>query len=241
MAKKKSRKEIDVSIIIPAYNEEKYIGACLASIKRQKFQGSYEVILGDGNSTDGTAKIARDYGARVVKEDYGTPSGGRHAATKVARGRVLVFVSADVELSPDYLREIYAVFDNRKVAWAMGRIAPSQGNSIEGFGAAVLNVITRIFNPFGVAYVNADCLAARADAYRKAGGFNPKLVTSEDTDLGKRLMRQGKFAFASRAACYLSMRRVRSWGYVRFTVFHTTNFLATHLFSSAAQRYDPVR
>lgn len=234
-------KEFDVSIIIPAYNEENYIGACLASIKRQEFSGRYEVILGDGKSTDSTPKIARDHGAKVVVENYGTPSGGRHAATKVARGKIFVFLSADVEVSPNYLQEICRVFDNKKVAWAMGRIEPSEGNALEKMGAWVLNVITMTFNPLGIAYVNADTLAARADSYIRVGGFNPKLVTSEDTDLGKRLMWCGKFAFASRAICYLSMRRVRKWGYLRFVIFHTMNFFKTHLFSSAAERYDPVR
>ena len=239
MAAKK--KELDASIIIPAYNEEKYIGACLGSIKRQKFAGRFEVILGDGNSKDSTRQIAKDYGARVVLENYGTPSGGRYAATKIARGKILVFVSADVEISPNYLTDICGVFSNRKVAWAMARIAPSEGNAIEKFGAWILNGAARILNPLGIAYVNADCLAARADSYHRVGGFNPKLVTSEDTDLGKRLMWCGKFAYASKAVSYLSMRRVRKWGYFRFVVFHTTNFFKTHLFSSAAERYDPVR
>ncbi len=237
----KWKNEFDASIIIPAYNEEKYIGACLASIKRQKFKGKYEIILGDGNSTDSTPKIARDHGARVVRENYGTPSGGRYAATKVARGRILVFLSADVEVSPNYLEDICRVFDNKKVAWAMGRIEPSEGNAAEKMGAWVLNIIARTFNPMGIAYVNADTLAARTDSYNRVGGFNPKLVTSEDTDLGKRLMWCGRFGFASKAICYLSMRRVRKWGYFRFAIFHTMNFFKTHLFSSAAEQYDPVR
>ena len=82
-----AKKNVDVSVIVPAYNEEKYIGACLAAIKRQKFSGTFEVIVGDGDSTDNTQKISRDYGARVVEEKYGTASGGRYAGSKVARVR----------------------------------------------------------------------------------------------------------------------------------------------------------
>lgn len=232
---------MDVSIVIPAYNEEKYIGAALASIRRQKFPGSIEIILGDGNSTDNTTKIARDYGALVVREHFGTPSGGRYAGTEVARGRIFLFVSADVEISQNYVSEMAKAFEDKNVAWAMGKIAPQEGNAIERAGAGVLNFITATINPLGIAYVNADNLAARADAYRKVGGFNPKLVTSEDTDLGKRLMKAGKFAYVGKATAFLSMRRVRKWGYFKFAVFHTINFFKTHLFSSAAERYDPVR
>lgn len=231
----------EVSVIIPAYNEEKYIGACLASIKRQKFEKKYEIILGDGGSKDNTQKIARDYGARVVEESYGTPSGGRHAATKVAKGKLFFFVSADVELRRGWMQGMYDAFSDRKVSWALGSVAPLEGNILEEAGAVVLNIISATFNPLGLAYVNADNLAARASAYRKVGGFNPKLVTSEDTDLGMRLMKSGKFAFAWKATSMLSMRRVRKWGYLRFVIFHTSNFFSTHLFSNTAQRYDPVR
>ncbi|MCX6773347.1 MAG: glycosyltransferase [Candidatus Micrarchaeota archaeon] len=226
---------------MPAYNEEKYIGACLASIKRQKFTEKYEIIIGDGGSTDNTQKIARDYGARVIEEKYGTPSGGRYAASKVAKGKIFFFVSADVELGRGCMQNTYDAFSDRKVTWALGGVAPLEGNWLEKFGALILNLIAGIFNPIGIAYVNADNLSARADAYRKVGGFNPKLVTSEDTDLGIRLMKSGRFKFAWKATTLLSMRRVRNWGYLRFAMFHTTNFFSTHLFSSAAQRYDPVR
>ena len=96
-------KRPDVSIIIPAYNEEKYIGAALSSIRRQKTKLAYEIIVGDGMCTDNTPKIAKDYGAMVVEEGFGTPSGGRHAAAKKAKGRLFFFVSADVELCPGWL------------------------------------------------------------------------------------------------------------------------------------------
>lgn len=234
-------KRPDVSIIIPAYNEEKYIGAALSSLRRQKSSLTYEIIVGDGNCTDNTAKIAKDYGAKVVNESYNTPSGGRHAAAKAAKGRLFFFVSADVELCPGWLEGMAAAFKDRKVTWAIGRIKPFNGNALEDFGALILNGLAYLLNPLGIAYVNADNLAARSDAYFKAGGFNPKIVTAEDTDLGKRLMKGGKFAFAKKACVLLSMRRVRKWGYFRFIVFHTSNFFAANLFSSSSDRYDPVR
>jgi len=233
--------KIEVSVIIPAYNEEKYIGACLASIRRQKFSKKYEIILGDGGSKDNTQKIARDHGARVVEENYGTPSGGRHAATKVAKGKLFFFVSADVEVCQGWMQNMYNAFADKKVSWALGSVTPLEGNWLEKLGADVLNLISDTFNPFGIAYVNADNLAVRAAAYRKVGGFNPKLVTSEDTDLGMRLMKSGKFVFAWKATVMLSMRRVRKWGYLRFALFHTSNFFSTHLFSNTAQRYEPIR
>jgi glycosyltransferase involved in cell wall biosynthesis len=235
------KKKPDVSVIIPAYNEEKYIGACLAAIKRQEFDGTYEVIVGDGNSKDRTKKIARDYGARVVQEKFGTASGGRYAGAKVARGRIYAFMSSDVQPCQGWLQSIYNAFTDKNVAWAVGGVRPFEGNLLEYFGASALNLLAATLNRIGLAYVNGDNVAARADAYRKCGGFDPRLTTSEDTDLGMKLMHQGKFKYAWRATVLISMRRVRKWGYLNFALFHTGNFLSTHFFRRPAKMYEPIR
>jgi len=235
------KKKVDVSVIVPAYNEEKYIGACLAAIKRQKFSGTYEVIVGDGHSKDKTQKIARDYGARVVEENFGNASGGRYAAAKVAHGRIYAFMSSDVQPCQGWLQNIYDAFDDKQVAWAVGSVKPLEGRFVEEIGAGILNFFAAVLNRVGLAYVNGDNVAARADAYRKCGGFNPHLTTSEDTDLGMKLMHQGKFAYAGRATVLISMRRVRKWGYWNFASFHTGNFISTHFLRAPAKLYAPIR
>ena len=239
MAARKGK--VDVSVIVPAYNEAKYIGACLAAIKRQQFSGTFEVIVGDGNSTDGTQKIARDYGAMVVEEKYGTASGGRYAGSKVARGKIYIFTSSDTVPCQGWVRNIYNVFRDNDVAWAVGGVRPLEGNLPEYCGAAVLNFLAAVLNPLGLAYVNGDNVSARASSYWKCGGFNPHLKTSEDIDLGMRLMKRGKFKYAWRATVLISMRRVRKWGYWNFATFHFRNFLSTHFLKTPAKMYEPIR
>ena len=236
-----AKKRVDVSVIVPSYNEEQYIGACLAAIRRQKFSGTYEIIVGDGHSKDKTQKISRDYGARVVEENFGTASGGRYIAAKVARGRIYAFMSSDVQPCQGWLQNIYDAFDDKEVAWAVGSVKPLEGRFVEEIGAGILNFFAAVLNRFGLAYVNGDNVAARAEAYKKCGGFNPRLTTSEDTDLGMKLMHQGKFAYAGRATVLISMRRVRKWGYLNFASFHTGNFISTHFLRSPAKMYAPIR
>jgi len=236
-----AKKRFDVSVIVPSYNEEQYIGACLAAIRRQKFSGTYEIIVGDGHSKDKTQKISRDYGARVVEENFGTASGGRYIAAKVARGRIYAFMSSDVQPCQGWLQKIYDAFDDKEVAWAVGSVKPLEGRFVEEIGAGILNFFAAVLNRFGLAYVNGDNVAARAEAYKKCGGFNPRLTTSEDTDLGMKLMRQGKFAYAGKATVLISMRRVRKWGYLNFASFHTGNFISTHFLRSPAKMYAPIR
>jgi len=142
-------KKVDVSILIPSYNEEKYIGACLASIKRQKFSGTYEIILGDGNSKDKTQRIAKDYGCRVVREAWGTPSGGRYAAAKAAKGRIFAITSADVELTEEWLSELVKPFErDRNVSWGVGSVSPQDGNLLEKIGAYILNIMFALTEVF---------------------------------------------------------------------------------------------
>jgi glycosyltransferase involved in cell wall biosynthesis len=231
----------EVSIIIPSFNEAKYLEACLRTIKAQKTAKSYEIILGDGHSSDRTAEIARNFGARIVLEDYHTPAGGRHMGALAAKGKILVFANADVEVQPGWLDGMLEPFDNPSVVWAMGRIAPLNGTGFERLGGWFINLFVRTLTPNGIPYCYSDNMAVRADAYRKSGGFLPKHVTSEDTHLAMKLMKIGKYAYATRGEAHLSMRRVRKWGYCKFILFNTKNFFLSFLFSKQATDYEPIR
>ncbi|MCX8174899.1 MAG: glycosyltransferase [Candidatus Micrarchaeota archaeon] len=231
----------EVSVIIPALNEEKYIGAALASLERQRFEGKYEIIVGDGNSTDRTREIAKSYGARVVVENYGTPAGGRHAAAMVARGKYLLFTGADVEVSPDWMRLMVDALKKRGVSGALGSVAPLEGTLLEEFLVWWLRPLAVIMNGIGLVYAYGESMACTAETYRKTGGFNPKLVTGEDTDFAMRLAKAGKFVFVWNATVKVSMRRPRSWGYVRYALFHIGNFIRSHFFDAPSRRYEPVR
>ena len=89
-----------ISIIIPSYNEEKYIGRTLRSIRKQGYR-DIEVILADGNSSDHTRDIARhEYGnIRIVVEKERNAPKAYNKAARIARGDVLLFIDADTSVS----------------------------------------------------------------------------------------------------------------------------------------------
>ena len=234
-------KNPEVSIIIPTYNEEKYIGAALSSIRRQKFSKKCEIIIGDGCSKDKTAKIARDYGARVVEEKYGTPSGGRHAAAMKARGKILAFTGADVEVAPDWLEKAIEPIEKGKADWVLGSVEPLDGTPLDGALVFLLRPIAVLMSALGLPYVYAENMVCTAKIYEKSGGFNPELITGEDTDFAIRLRKTGRFRFVGAADVKVSMRRVHKWGYWKYITFHTGNFIRSHFLSSPAKHYDPVR
>ena len=55
-----------ISVVIPAFNEEKYLPDCLKSLRNQDYTGPYEIIIADNGSVDETVRIAQNFGARIV-------------------------------------------------------------------------------------------------------------------------------------------------------------------------------
>ena len=236
-----AKKKVDISVIVPAYNEEKYIGAALSSLEQQKFPKPYEVIIGDGESKDRTVKICRDYGARVVVEKYGTPSGGRHAAASAARGKIIAFTGADVEVASDWLEKATAPIYKGNADWVLGSVTPLDGTWLDNLLVLFLAPIAMLMNWLGLPYVYAENMVCTAKAYKKSGGFNPELVTGEDTEFATRLRKTGRFRYVYSASVRVSMRRVRKWGYWKYITFHTGNFIGTHFLKRPGKHYDPVR
>src|SRR5262245_58504290 len=100
-----ARDRVKLSVIIPAYNEEKLLPGCLAHVRaalaaNAAADWASEVIVADNNSTDRTAELARAAGARVVFEPVNQISRARNAGARVASGDLFLFVDADSTLHP---------------------------------------------------------------------------------------------------------------------------------------------
>lgn len=113
MPKKKNNKPF-VSVIIPVYNEEKYIDNCLRSLEIQTFR-DYEIIVVNDGSTDSTAIIAasRSY-IRLISLTHGGPGRAKNEGAKLSKGKILVFIDADMFLDKDYLTNIIRPIVNKE-------------------------------------------------------------------------------------------------------------------------------
>ena len=92
----------ELSIVIPAFNEELELPTTIAAIRAaaDKIDNAHEIIVVDDASTDATAQIARQAGARIVSINRPQIAAARNAGARVARGNVLLFVDADVRSRP---------------------------------------------------------------------------------------------------------------------------------------------
>jgi len=102
---------MDISIIVPTYNEEKCIEENLKSIKNQKTNLNYEIIVSDCESDDQTVEIAKKYADKIVVSKKRSPAYARKAGALIAKGGILIFIDADTKILPDYVEFIFRKFE----------------------------------------------------------------------------------------------------------------------------------
>ena len=97
-----------VSVVIPAYNEEKDIGNCLASLEKQSYpRNKTEVIIVDDGSTDNTKEIVKSFKFPIlIKGKHKGPGFSRNLGAKKAKGEILIFVDADMTFEENYIKNI---------------------------------------------------------------------------------------------------------------------------------------
>src|SRR4030067_187580 len=89
------RQNLKIAIVIPAYNEEKYLASCLFSIKNQDYGGNYEVIVVDNGSHDRTSEVARSFGARLISCSQKGVVFARQNGADLAEADIIVQADAD--------------------------------------------------------------------------------------------------------------------------------------------------
>lgn len=201
-----------ISVVIPAYNEEKYISKPLESLKKQNYpRDSYEIIVVDHASSDATGQIAKELGAIVVrKEDKKGVGDARQHGFEAAKGEIIASTDADTELPENWLSVIDEKLKNPDIICVGGKAVPSEGNFIIFFLFRIYHQFLLVNQFFGKTLPWGFNFAVRKEAFEKIGGFNIELRTSEDWDLALRLQSQfGKKAvvYDSDLVAYTSTRK----------------------------------
>ena len=186
-----------ISIIIPAYNEEKHIGQCLDSIFNLDYpRDKFEVIVIDNGSTDRTREIAASYDILLLQDSRKNVSGLRNLGARHAKGDILAFVDADCVVARDWLKQAEKYFnDFSVVAWGAPPIPPENSTWVQAAWFLVRKKNKVIEE---VDWLESMNLFVRKDLFDKVGGFDESLITCEDVDLSYRLSKFGKIISDSR-------------------------------------------
>lgn len=113
---------IDISVIVPVYNTEHHLEACIQGLLNQKYSGSYECILVDNNSTDRSVEIVKRYPAvRLLFQPKQGSYAARNLGLSEARGNIVAFTDSDCVPRADWLEQIAHVMQNLDVGIVLGR------------------------------------------------------------------------------------------------------------------------
>jgi GT2 family glycosyltransferase len=207
---------VKISIVVPAYNEERLLPAALAAIGAGAHglgDWQWELIVCDNNSTDRTAEIARAAGATVVFEPHNQISRARNRGAAAASGEWLLFVDADSTPSRELFADLRKAIEGGRVIGGGATIAV---DTPEWYVHAVLgfwNAVSRSLRWAAGAFVYCETAA-----FRSIGGFSEELYASEELDLSQRLKRlargQGReFRILSGHPLLTSNRKMHLYGW----------------------------
>jgi glycosyltransferase involved in cell wall biosynthesis len=181
---------VDVSIIVPAWNEAEWLPRTLDAIEEARvgLAGSSEVIVVDNASSDGTGEIARGLGVRVVLEPERQISRARNTGARAARGHMLVFVDADTWPSEELLRASVSAMASREVCGGGAQVSfDSLDNAMYRAGLRLWNGLARRLNLAAGCFI----FATRA-AFQGVGGFSEQVYAGEEVLFSRRMARWGR-------------------------------------------------
>ncbi|MBI2654416.1 glycosyltransferase [Candidatus Woesearchaeota archaeon] len=197
-----------ISILVPTYNEEKYLPNLLDSIEKQTYK-NYEIIVADANSKDKTRRIAKKYGCKVVKG--GLTAVGRNNGAKAAKGDILLFLDADMQL-PDEFFLARALHEFKRLD--LGALAcwytPKENKYIYKLYwivAHTIRLVLQFFKPYGAA-----AIMTTKKMHFRVGGFIEKPALMEEHIYARNISKIKKVRLLPWIRVRVSMRRFKSEG-----------------------------
>jgi len=205
---------VKFSIVIPTFNEARYIGATLQSIKKQTFR-DYEIIVKDGKSTDETLRKAQRHADKILSTTDSSVGDARNQGASRAEGEILVFVDADTLLPLDTLKKFDKVLRDERVVGVSCRKVCQSRSLLDRMLYEYVNVSTYISSRLGMGGAHGNCMAVRRSVFKSVGGFNPNIIVAEEQDLVRRAGKFGNYLFLLDHCVLEHPRRVRKWGRLR--------------------------
>ena len=232
----------DISVVVPALNEEKYISRCLESLTRQSCDVEYEVIVVDGGSSDMTVQIATRFTDHVISAARYPVGAARNEGARIASGRIVAFIDADTIASRCWLGAIEESFKDRSIIGVTGPTLPSDGGVLDSVTYRLWTMyLQKVLLSMGMPHVIGFNCAYRKGPFVKVGGFDETNVTSEDIRLARKMRRLGRIVFQNQMSALTSARRFRKYGRACIAGLYLVNGFSTLLLDRSFKNYPPVR
>lgn len=177
-----------VSVIIPAFNEEKYLHYCLSSITKQTYK-NVEVIVVDDGSTDRSLSIAKKYNAQILTQRHQGPAAARNFGAKKSHGSILVFADADMRFSSTYVEKLIEPILKKKAigTFVKEEMVANPDNIWSRCWSINANLPADRRLPKDYPETENGFRAIRRDYFEKVGGFTVGQGYTDDETLSRKL------------------------------------------------------
>jgi glycosyltransferase involved in cell wall biosynthesis len=238
--------DMRISLVIPAYNEEKYISPLLESIAKNRTEEIIEVIVVNNASTDNTAAVAENFpGVRVVNEPDKGLTKARQRGLMEAKGDFVAYLDADTRMPPGWVAKAkYEFSHDPNIVCLSG---PFRYYDLPKFQKILAEALWYIAVPItyeitGFMVLGANFIAKR-DALIKIGGFDTSITFyGEDTDIALRLSKVGKTKFMMNFFILGSGRRLIDEGLIKTFWRYTVNYYTVTFHAKPhTQEYKDIR
>lgn len=184
------QEDVIISIIIPAHNEEKYIGKCLESISKASklLQNQVEIIVVLNRCTDKTEEIAKSYNCITVNNDDKNLSKIRNTGVERARGEIIVTIDADTQMNEHMLTKVVQNLSSGK--YIGGGVTGKFERMSLGIFVSTMLLIGPLLIKYGA--ISVGIFWCYKEDFKSINGFNEELLMAEDADFAKRLKVWGK-------------------------------------------------
>jgi glycosyltransferase involved in cell wall biosynthesis len=235
-----------ISVIIPAYNEEHYIGPCVQSIQEQHSEDITEIIVVDNGSTDKTLATAKRFrGVTVLSEPIKGPSHARQCGLLRANGDYVAFIDADTLIPAGWIDKVKKEFSRDPALVCLsGPFRYYDLSRLQKFFAELLWNITAkpVYWVTSFMALFANCVIKR-EALMKIGGIDTTIAFyGDDTNLAWRLSKVGKVKFLMGFYILGSGRRLLHEGLIKTFSLYGISYLSVAFFHRTPQRkYNDIR
>jgi glycosyltransferase involved in cell wall biosynthesis len=213
-----------VSVVIPARNCPEQLEFCLGRLAGSECT-DYELIVADDASTDGTAALAEELGATVVRlEKQSGPAGARNRGAQIATGEILYFIDADTGVHPGNVGAVIEAFDadpDLDALFGSYDTNPTERNLISQYRNLMHHFVHQQGSEEATTFWSG-CGAIKRELFLEHGGFDPGLYgrpSIEDIELGARLVRAGHRIRVVKHLQVTHLKRWTLWNTIRTDVF----------------------
>lgn len=238
---------MNISVIIPAYNEEKLIGRCLESILAAELPEGLrrEVIVINNASTDNTKAQAQKYPAvKVVDETQKGLTRARQAGLLNSQGEILIYFDADTVIPANWFKEFYKFYQaHPKIVGASGPYYYENLNCFERFVYYEGFHAVMSWWPWQAGFLLGGNFSVKRWVLEKIGGFDTDIsFYGEDSNLTRRVKEWGPVKCSKKLAVVTSSRRFKVQGTFKTLILYVANFFSELIWRRPiSSKYEDIR